>query len=127
MAGGKFKKLEVWKDAVNMGAEIYPLISALRERREFVLSDQMWRSCLSISSNIAEGSESGTDGNFIRYLNIAIGSLAEFRSQLYLTQSLKFIPEDEYKMLDRKADQLAFRVYKLRKYLSQENVPTASG
>jgi four helix bundle protein len=51
----------------------------------------MRRSCVSISSNIAEGFERQTTKEFIRFLYIAKGSAREFRSQLYLAIDLNYI------------------------------------
>ncbi|TNE79094.1 MAG: four helix bundle protein [Bacteroidetes bacterium] len=46
-------------------------------------------SCLSVPSNIAEGSERMSDKEFIRFLNISLGSLVELKTQLSVLQRLK--------------------------------------
>ena len=48
----------------------------------------MTRAAVSIASNIAEGAERSSKPDFIRFLNIAKGSAAELRTQLYIAQRI---------------------------------------
>jgi four helix bundle protein len=76
-----FEKLEVWKRGCRLSVEIYKL---LRESKEYGFKDQLFRSALSVPSNIAEGYERGSRKEYIRFLNIAKGSCGELRTQLYI-------------------------------------------
>ena len=49
----------------------------------------MQRSAISISSNIAEGAERDSDGDFIRFLRISKGSCGELRTQLYISERVQ--------------------------------------
>ena len=49
----------------------------------------MQRSAISIPSNIAEGAERDSDGDFIRFLRISKGSCGEFRTQLYISERVQ--------------------------------------
>ena len=80
-----FENLEAWKRACRLATTVY---KALRDCRDFGLKDQMTRAAVSVPSNIAEGHERGTTREFIRYLNIAKGSAAELRTQLYIAQKI---------------------------------------
>ena len=121
MKHAKFKKLDVWKDSIELTKCIYPVIQELRSSRDYVLSDQLWRSSVSISSNIAEGSCSGSDSNFVRNINMAYASLNELRSQIALCEVLNFHTADDLHTLDEKADSLEIRLLKLKKYLQSES------
>ena len=55
----------------------------------------MSRATISIASNIAEGAERGSKAEFIRFLNIAKGSAAELRTQMYIASKLGVIIPDE--------------------------------
>ena len=54
----------------------------------------MTRSAVSIASNNAEGAERDSLPEFVRFLNIAKGSAAELRTQVYIAGSVRFIPEN---------------------------------
>ena len=80
MAFRSFEELDVWKRGCTLAVFVYESLSA---SREYGLRDQMQRSAVSITSNIAEGHErSGKD--FARFLRIAKGSAAELRTQAYI-------------------------------------------
>jgi four helix bundle protein len=55
------------------------------------LKDQINKSALSISSNIAEGAERDSLKEFIHFLHIAKGSSAELRTQLYIADNIEFL------------------------------------
>ena len=87
-----FEDLDVWKRSCRLATRIY---EALRDCRDYGLKDQMTRAAVSVPSNIAEGHERGTTKEFIRYLNIAKGSAAELRTQLYIARKLGIIENDD--------------------------------
>lgn len=85
MAYSSFEDLDVWKRGCRLAAEVY---RAFRESRDYGLKDQMTRAAVSLPSNIAEGHERASAKEFVRFLNIAKGSLAELRTQLYIAQKI---------------------------------------
>lgn len=88
MAYSSFEELDVWKRSRCLAVRIYEM---LKDCRDFGLKDQMTRSAVSISSNIAEGCERDSVREFIRYLHIAKGSSAELRSQVYIASDVALI------------------------------------
>jgi len=85
------EKLNVWQESIDFAADYYPTIKSIRD---FGLKDQLMRSSLSISSNIAEGFGRSYEREFIRYLRIAIGSLYETQSQLVFANKVGAIEID---------------------------------
>ena len=63
------------------------------------MKDQMLRASVSIPSNIAEGSERNSIPDFQRFLNIAKGSAAELRTQVYISQEVKVFSNSDAKEL----------------------------
>ena len=92
MTYSSFEDLEVWKRACRLAVETCALV---KDCKEYVLKDQMSRAAISIVSNIAEGAERGSKAEFVRFLNIAKGSAAELRTQLYITVRLGSIISEE--------------------------------
>ena len=90
MATQTFEDLDVWKRGCRQAVAICRLV---QEWRNYALRDQMTRSSVSVPSNIAEGYERDSDGDFRRFLRIAKGSNAELRTQLYIASQLDLIPE----------------------------------
>jgi len=64
------------------------------------MKDQMTRAAISIASNIAEGAERGSKAEFVRFLNIAKGSAAELRTQVYIVAKIgAILPDDKVQEL----------------------------
>ena len=76
-----FEKLDVWKRSARLSVEVY---NSLKDSKEYGFKDQLFRSALSVPSNIAEGYERGSRKEYIRFLNVAKGSCAELRALLYI-------------------------------------------
>lgn len=85
------KDLDVWKEAMDLAKEIYLLTSKFPKEEVYGLTSQIRRSVVSIPSNIAEGAARNSSKEFIQFLYIALGSLAELETQLLLSETLGFI------------------------------------
>jgi four helix bundle protein len=83
-----FEDLDVWKKSCRLSVRLYKL---LKDCRDYGMKDQMLRSSISIPSNIAEGSERRSVPDFKRFINIAQGSAAELRTQLYISREINLI------------------------------------
>ncbi|WP_224483048.1 four helix bundle protein [Robertkochia aurantiaca] len=105
-------KLEVYKRSRQLIVSAYPLIDSLPKSEEFQLKSQMKRSLISVPSNIAEGAARGSVKEMIRFLNIAIGSMKEFETQLLISRDLKFLNDIE--MILAEVDIICKMLYKLK-------------
>ena len=86
-----FEDLEVWKKSCRLTIEIY---RAFFQCKDYGFKDQIQRSALSVPSNIAEGYERNSPQDFIRFLNIAKGSIGELRTQIYVAKKLFYLEEN---------------------------------
>lgn len=96
-----FTNLPIWTQSIQFAEDIYHLTNKGSFSKDYNLKDQIRRSSISISSNIAEGFERNGNKEFIRFLVIAKGSAGEARSQLYLSKQIQYITEDEYEPLEK--------------------------
>lgn len=90
-----YQDLIVWRKGIDLVEEIYSLTMYLPNSEKFGLIPQMRRSAISIPANIAEGWGRKSTGNFIQYLNISSGSLAELMTQLEIIKRLKLVDLSE--------------------------------
>ena len=91
-----FENLKVWQRAVDLAVSIYKLTTDNNSfMKDYSLKDQMRRCSVSISSNISEGDELGTDKQAIRQFFIAKGSAAELYTQLTISSKIGYITNEE--------------------------------
>jgi four helix bundle protein len=88
MAIQKFEDILAWQKGQDLAAEIYQLF---QNSRDFGFKDQITRAAVSISNNIAEGFERGSNADFSRFLYFSLGSCSEVKSMVYLAEKLKYL------------------------------------
>jgi four helix bundle protein len=84
----QFEDLPVWKSGIQLAAEVYPLTERPEFQRRYSIRDQIERAAVSVSNNIAEGFERGTNQELLSFLYIARGSAGEVRSMLCLLNEI---------------------------------------
>ena len=89
MTYGRFEELPVWNSAVAWGHGIYTLVDDRVFNTTGDLRDQLQRSSLSVSNNIAEGFERGSTAELLYFLYVARGSAGEARSALWFANGLQ--------------------------------------
>ncbi len=87
----RFEELNSWKKARQLANTIYDLANHQHFARDFRLRDQVQDAAGSVMHNIAEGFDSGSDAEFIRFLKIARRSASEVQSELYLALDRRYI------------------------------------
>src|SRR5262250_323013 len=89
----RFEDLPVWNSAIDLAVQVYDLTERIEFRRRHSLRDQIERAAVSVSNNIAEGFERGTNNELLSFLYIARGSAGEVRSMLCLLERLPMFRE----------------------------------
>ena len=89
------KDLNVWQEAMNMAKKIYLITNNFPKEERFGLVSQIRRAAISIPSNIAEGAARSSHKEFVQFLYISLGSLAELETQMLLSKDLGFIDNVE--------------------------------
>ena len=111
----KFEDLLVWQKAVELTVDLY---ACLEKVNDFGFKNQIQRASLSISNNLAEGFERGSDRDFKRFLFIAQGSCSEVKSMLYVGVRLKYIRSDSYIELNQRVVEIGKMLFGLSNSLS---------
>ncbi len=120
-----FEELRVWQDARVLVKDVYLLMANCKD---YGFKDQIQRSAVSVMNNIAEGSESGSDALFIRYLRISKASCGEVRSMSYLCEDLNYCSIESALNLRNKALIISASLQKFIEYLikSKDNLGSKS-
>jgi four helix bundle protein len=115
----KYQKLLVWQEAMNLVVGVYRATERLPTTERFGLCQQLRRAAISIPSNIAEGSGRHSDKDFIRFLNIANGSLLEVETQLLIALQLQYL--EEISELQNSIDKIFAMLSSLKRKLKTED------
>ena len=92
----KFENLKIWKESVAFAGEIYTLSKKFPREELFGLTSQLTRAAVSISLNIAEGEGRNSDAELSRFTQIAIGSLNEVVTVLFISLEQKYIAQKDF-------------------------------
>jgi len=111
-----FRKLNIWNDSRLLVKEIYEITSLLPSSEKFGLISQINRCVISIPANIAEGSAKDSQKDFIRFLQISLGSAYELESHIILCSDLNLIAENKLSLIIDKIQVLQMRIASLIKY-----------
>ena len=86
-----YRDLEVWQKGMSLVKCIYQATAGLPNEEKFGLVNQMRRAAVSIPSNLAEGHARLGTGEFLHFISIAMGSVAELETQIILSADLGYL------------------------------------
>ncbi len=112
-----YKKLDSWAKSINFATLIYKETESFPKHELFGLVNQIRRAVVSISSNIAEGSNRGSNKEFVRFLYIALGSASEVDTQLIIAKELNYHNNEQ---LFVEIDEIKALIYGLIRYLEKK-------
>ncbi len=112
-----YKQLEVWKKSIELVKQIYMISEKFPKQEIYGLTSQIRRAAISIPSNIAESSNRYSNKDKKRFIEIALGSLAEVETQLILAKELNYISDIENQ--EEYLKQINALLIGVRKYLSK--------
>ncbi len=87
------KDLNAWKESINLVKKVYTLTAEFPQTEQFGLISQIRRAAVSIPSNIAEGCGRNSDKELIHFCRIAMGSLSEVETQIFIAKELGYLKE----------------------------------
>jgi four helix bundle protein len=99
----RFEQLPVWQASIELALATYALTAQPAFRRQHSLRDQLERAALSVSNNVAEGFERGTNQELLTFLYIARGSAGETRSMLCLLERMPPFGNQKSQILNLKS------------------------
>lgn len=104
-----FRDLKVWQKGMELCKLIYTLTKDFPDDEKFGLTSQMRRGSVSVPSNIAEGYGRRSTQDYIRFLQITMGSIYELQTQLELSYEFNYLTQKGY----QKANQLLMEIERM--------------
>jgi four helix bundle protein len=116
-----FRKLLVWQRAHESTLMIYKAGEKFPKHEIFGLTSQIRRAAVSVEANIAEGYALGTAPNYLRHLNISVGSLAETESHIEIAHDLEYLSDSTYEKLTEKTREVGYLLSRLKTSIENNN------
>ncbi len=88
------RDLVAWQLGMKLAREVYRATKQMPAEERYGLTQQMRRAAVSVPSNIAEGYARQSTDDYVRFLRIARGSLAELATQVELASDLVYLASD---------------------------------
>ncbi len=95
-----FKNIKAWQYADDLAVFTYSKTKSFPREELYGITSQLRRAAVSVPANIAEGASREHKKEYLNFLYIARGSLAETEYLLHLANRLKYLQDDDYKKLE---------------------------
>jgi four helix bundle protein len=108
----RWKNLEVWQLADAFAREVYSATKSFPKEEIYGITSQLRRAALSVPTNIVEGYSRRGDKELARFIDIALGSLAEVKYLLHFSHSLGYLNENTFNNLAAQANTVGAKLWK---------------
>ena len=89
-----YRELVAWQKSMALAEAVYRCARLLPKEEAYGMRSQLTRAAVSIPANIAEGQARHGTGEFLHFLGVARGSLAELETLLTLCSNLNLLPQE---------------------------------
>ncbi len=94
-----YRDLIVWQKAMTFVSEVYKQTKGFPKEEVYGLTSQVRRSAVSVPSNMAEGYGRKSTQDYLRFLQIAMGSLYETQTQLEIAVNIEYLNRNKFEEL----------------------------
>jgi four helix bundle protein len=94
-----YRDLTVWQRGMEIALHVYQVTKDFPADERFGLTSQLRRAAASVPANIAEGHARSSTKDYLRFVAIAIGSLAETATFIELAGRLGYGNKDELRKI----------------------------
>ena len=114
-----FRDLKVWQKTHHLVLEIYQNTKKFPTEEKFGLTSQMRRAAVSIASSIVEGFKRKSKNESLHFYTISEGSLEEVKYQTLLAKDLGYFPEQVYKEINGRCEEIGKMLCGFKKAISK--------
>ena len=122
-----YRDLRVWQMGMDLVEDIYRVTRGFPSAELYGLTSQMRRAAVSVPSNIAEGHTREHLKEYLNFLSVAQGSVAELQTQVEIAVRLGYAVEADVRKLLQTTAALAKQLYSLRNALVRKCGPNGAG
>jgi four helix bundle protein len=115
-----FEKLNCWKNAKELALLIYDYCDKYPPKENFGLTSQTTRATVSIAANIAEGCSRSSKKDFLRFLEISLGSAFELETLLLIANGRNYIDNSDKIKLSESLKLIIKQIYGLKRSLNEK-------
>jgi four helix bundle protein len=115
-----YQKLTVFQKAKELVLLVYKTTKKYPREEQFSLVSQMRRAAISILANIVDGYSRDSTKEYVRFINISIGSATELRVFIEISRELGYINSKSQIEMDRLLDEVMKLLYSYRKTLRKK-------
>jgi len=112
-----FRDLRVWQKSIDLVEDVYRVTELFPKQEVFGLCSQLRRAAVSIPSNIAEGHAREHLKEYLHFLSVSLGSLAELVTQLEIATRLSYLSKEKLNQILEQTDLLGKQINALRNSL----------
>ena len=113
-----YKDLLIWQKGMALAKLVYQVTQKFPSEERYGLTSQLRRAAVSVPSNIAEGQARRGTNEFLQFLSIAEGSLAELETQLLLSTELAYCKPADVESPLKEIDELQKMIGALKRKLA---------
>jgi four helix bundle protein len=113
-----YKELIIWKRGISFVKEIYLISDKLPEKEKYGLISQIQRAAISVPLNVAEGWSRKNTKEYIQFLHISLGSLAEVDTILIICEELRYVKSNDTIKIKEEIIELQKMIYSAVKTLT---------
>lgn len=118
-----FEDLLVWQQGRRIVKEVYLLTKILPADEKFGLISQMRRAAVSVPLNIAEGHSRNSRKEYMHFLSISVGSLAELKTLFILCVDLEYLTTQKIAAVQDLLDKTVKMIRNLQRKLKNPDSP----
>ena len=122
--GRDFKNIKAWQYADDLAVLVYSKTKSFPGEELYGITSQLRRAAVSVPTNIAEGASREHNKEYLNFLYIARGSMAETEYLLHLSRQLGYLQDDEHKKLEEVRKKAAKTLYGLINSVGKETKKT---
>ena len=119
MTVNSFRDLRVWQAGMDLVEKIYRFTQTFPTQETYGLTNQLRRAAVSIPSNIAEGHSREHTKEYLNFLSVTQGSLAELQTQIEIATRLGYLAPSIAAELSDDSVSLSKQLYALRNAIAK--------